>query len=588
MAPRFLRTLGALLAVASLCVPGASSAERASPGEIVFAADRMPAVSGEIYRVDLDGHRIDLSRSPYKDTEPLISPDGKKVAFFSDRRGYRALFTVGTDGRKPTLLTSRRVPLDSGADVVWSPDSRRLVVATPRALYLTQSGGLERVLSSIHGLTDWSPDGRVITVSSGRPRGHNFVQAITPQGRSLWRVHKEGPFAFWSARGRFGVSVPGGLRVYDERGRLLKGFSGSAFTWSPSGDRLASATQDRLEVRTGDGRSIVLRTRVPGLSVSQYDGIRWVSSSRLVITGGPRGFVAFDIVKKATWPVRYGDVYSADGSLVMHPETSGGGFALQVWKGNGKVKRTIARVPGCLEDGSVVAAVAYVEFTPDNRSLVYQSACGEPFINLYAIRADGTGLRRLTRKREEEINPSVSPDGGRIAYSRADYRELSCKGCPSTIWVRDANGSHPRRLTPAQEDTWDTDPRWSPDGREVLFTRGRLTSESAFVVSADGGRARKVGARSLPEWGPMWSRDGRLAEVERGERAVIDVAGVRRFSLPLAGVQSVAWSPDDRRFVLTASAKPNAPFDVYTVDADGRHLTRLTWNLNASSATWRK
>ena len=54
------------------------------------------------------------------------------------------------------------------------------------------------------------------------------------------------------------------------------------------------------------------------------------------------------------------------------------------------------------------------------------------------------------------------------------------------------------------------------------------------------------------------------------------------------GVQSVAWSPDDRRFVLTASAKPNAPFDVYTVDADGRHLTRLTWNLNASSATWRK
>ena len=55
----------------------------------------------------------------------------------------------------------------------------------------------------------------------------------------------------------------------------------------------------------------------------------------------------------------------------------------------------------------------------------------------------------------------VSPDGSRIAYAQSDATGLSCKGCPSTIWVANANGTSPRRLT-SETDWFDTSPAWAP------------------------------------------------------------------------------------------------------------------------------
>jgi hypothetical protein len=70
-----------LLGAALAAVVGARGA--GSTTQIVFAADRRPALDGEIYRVDMDGKRVDLSRSPYADTQQTVSPDGKRIAFLS-------------------------------------------------------------------------------------------------------------------------------------------------------------------------------------------------------------------------------------------------------------------------------------------------------------------------------------------------------------------------------------------------------------------------------------------------------------------------------------------------------------------------
>jgi hypothetical protein len=53
-----------LLGAAFAAVDSARGAGSAT--QIVFAADRRPALGGEIYRVDMDGKRVDLSRSPYR------------------------------------------------------------------------------------------------------------------------------------------------------------------------------------------------------------------------------------------------------------------------------------------------------------------------------------------------------------------------------------------------------------------------------------------------------------------------------------------------------------------------------------------
>jgi len=607
----------AVLATAVTAPGVASGSGRLSTPEIVFTADRLPSVYGEIYRVGADGRRMNLSRSPYKDTDPLLSPDGTQVAFFSERDGYKAVYVVGIDGRGLTRLSSR-AGLETGGQVVWDPDSTRLVFVNSNALYLAQRGRRAHALTRIHGMPAWSPDGRLITVSTRRPRGHNFAEALTPEGKVVWRVHQEGSFASWSKQGRFGVSVPGGLRVYDERGHRLAGVVGRAFAWSRDGKRLASVVANRLEVRTSDGRRVVFSKALPFLGANTYAALQWIDASRLVIWGGLET-QGLDVSTGEPWKVKsHLSAFNTQFGQVTATRI-GKSFDLRILPFGGGPQRSIARVPGCWDDGGFGAAVAAVQFTADGRSLIYQSKCGEPFNNLYVVTPDGSRVRRLTRSNENERDPQWSPDGSRIVYARSEYSGPSCKGCPETLWVRNAGGSHPRQLTPSREGTWDSSPSWSPDGQEIVFSRARPSSQHLVIVHAAGGRARSFHVSGEhPAWGPLgivydgaswilapdgrqvrritdsgwpaWSRDGRLAFLDTFDEEVrIEIVGqpTRRLRLPLKGATGIAWSPDGRKLALTARANATAPSDVYTVDADGRHLKRLTWNLNASGVSWR-
>ena len=112
----------ALAAWTSSAVAGAGSA---APG-IVVSADLAPALSGEIYRIDRDGRRADLSRSPFQDTQPLVSPDGRTVAFVSDRTGRTAVYAVGVDGSGLRRISSA---LAQPRLVGWSPDGRDILTS---------------------------------------------------------------------------------------------------------------------------------------------------------------------------------------------------------------------------------------------------------------------------------------------------------------------------------------------------------------------------------------------------------------------------------------------------------------------------
>jgi Tol biopolymer transport system component len=61
----------------------------------------------------------------------------------------------------------------------------------------------------------------------------------------------------------------------------------------------------------------------------------------------------------------------------------------------------------------------------------------------------------------------------------------------------------------------------------------------------------------------------------------------RRLHLPFDRVDSLAWAPDDRHFAFTARRRPGALFELYTIDVDGRHLRKLTRDLDVTGASWR-
>src|SRR4029078_10579792 len=61
------------------------------------------------------------------DERPAISPDGRTIAFVSDRSGHRAVWMMSADGGAPRLV----ITADVVDTISWSPDSKRLVYATP-------------------------------------------------------------------------------------------------------------------------------------------------------------------------------------------------------------------------------------------------------------------------------------------------------------------------------------------------------------------------------------------------------------------------------------------------------------------------
>jgi dipeptidyl aminopeptidase/acylaminoacyl peptidase len=102
-------------------------------------------------------------------------------------------------------------------------------------------------------------------------------------------------------------------------------------------------------------------------------------------------------------------------------------------------------------------------------------------------------------------DPQFSPDGSRIAFT---MRQDNLKEATSNadIFVMNADGSHLRRMT--SDTASDTHPRWSPNGREILFVSSRKNGSQAWILPADGGEPRQVTDLSTGVADPVWSADG--------------------------------------------------------------------------------
>jgi Tol biopolymer transport system component len=141
-----------------------------------------------------------------------------------------------------------------------------------------------------------------------------------------------------------------------------------------------------------------------------------------------------------------------------------------------------------------VAATDYkfdsgASWSPDGTRLVF-SRMGV----LFFINADGTGLVSTGVSGD---NPAFSPDGTQIAYG-------SLNGGNDGLWVMNASLTSRRLTTPVQADQW---PRWSPDGRQLVFQRVENNVFHLYTINADGSGATRLGSVPQSESGPDWSRN---------------------------------------------------------------------------------
>lgn len=101
----------------------------------------------------------------------------------------------------------------------------------------------------------------------------------------------------------------------------------------------------------------------------------------------------------------------------------------------------------------------------------------------------------------------ISPDGFWIAYVVTKV-DLDANKSSSNLWLADVAGKNPpKRLT--STDKKDRHPRWSPDGKRILFESSRSGETQLWTIDVRGGEARQITNLATEASGAIWSADGK-------------------------------------------------------------------------------
>jgi TolB protein len=211
--------------------------------------------------------------------------------------------------------------------------------------------------------------------------------------------------------------------------------------------------------------------------------------------------------------------------------------------------------------------------------------------NVFVIRADGSGRRRLTNESSFDAQPSFSPDGTKLAFT-------SDRGAShlQQIYVMDLATGVATPVT--QRPAGAHDAAFSLDGARLAYRSG----VSVFTANLDGTDDRQVTdcmtCSSGPCGGPVFASDGQslIYDDYNASYSVSDGSTVRRaIDMPTTGEQShPALSPDGSSLVLQATCGgDDAARSIWIVPAgattsytcsEGRRISPR--GVDATNASW--
>jgi len=527
---------------------------------------------------------VPITSGPAREFAPVISPDGKWVAYVSNAGGSQNVWVKFLAGGEAVNLTA-----SAGLDVSGTP----------------AVGGLEV-----------SPDGSRIAVAA--------------------RLHGTGPFSTYEIP----APLPGPPRAL-----LDAPFQG--MRWSPDGKRMAfirpgATAGDAIWVADGDGtnrRELVpasggvhlhwlswsqdgfvyyMRPATTGFNLEQTDIFRVAASG-----GNPEPVVT--TLTRAMFPVPLprGLIYSADSTSVelgiwWRPFR---GLARRLTFGLGEYAE-----PRVSADGRVLVATRYENrralvrietsgpqagritaltdgfggdldptWVPTSNRIAFSST-RDGARHLWTANIDGTDVRPLTSGSSQDERPALSPDGQTVAF-------VSNRGGQRGIWLIAAAGGPPRKLVNVSPVSGLS---WSRDGTAVIYAAGAGTWPGLWSVAVADGQTRQIaapGAVGEPAWSPT---SDRIAYLESSTSTTGQAFAGLSFIAPDGDPQSaktlkapvlqggfangmMTWSPDGRRLAVTLQ-NTNAPTSIWLADPDSavpfRKLAELPLGPRIRGLTW--
>jgi Tol biopolymer transport system component len=255
----------------------------------------------------------------------------------------------------------------------------------------------------------------------------------------------------------------------------------------------------------------------------------------------------------------------------------GGSYSIWGMNADGSRQQRLTHDKGDSSSSSGIFYQVDPAWSPNGRLIAFSSKRSGTS-EIYTVRKDGTGTRRLTSGPGEQTEPSWSPDGRRIVFAAGPLERIE---------VMRADGSGAHRVT---GDNGEIEPAWSPGGAWIAYVRKSsvLPVREVWIVRPDGTGKRELTSLAASASRPAWSPDGKriaFADDARGSFDIYTIGiggkGLRRVTSSQSGDFEPAWSPDGR---LIAFSRDGA---IYTTTVGGK-LTRLTsGDGNDSSPAWR-
>jgi imidazolonepropionase-like amidohydrolase/Tol biopolymer transport system component len=429
---------------------------------------------GDIYTMPITGGRATriAAGMPYE-TQPRFSPDGRQIAFTSDRGGGENIWLMNVDGSNRRQLTKENFTLLNNA--AWSPDGRFVAA---RKHYTTQRslGAGEIWLYHVAG------GNGVPLVERPNPQFQKELgePVFDSSGEAIFFSRNVTPGNIFEYAQNSNQEIFA-VERYDmktgERSKVAGGPGGAVRPApSPDGRYLAYVHRERAKSKlyVKDLRSSEERKIYDGLDQDMQEGwavhglypnMDWTPDSRSIVfwAGGKIRRVNADGTGAAEIPFQVSDTRD-----VIDPPRP---------------------VVNAFSESFATKMPRFAVLSPDSRRVVFESLG-----RLYLKDAAGGAPRPLTASSDDfQLDPSWTRDGGRIVFISWNDQRLG------EIRTVNADGSGMRTIT--QTPGHYRRPRFSPDGQTIVFERGgggELTSNrwtedrGVFRMPASGGAITRL------------------------------------------------------------------------------------------------
>jgi tricorn protease len=516
MIRKILLTAIALLSVAVL--PIASQAQTRllrypsySHGKVAFS------YLGDIWVANEDGTGVQrITDNRAREINPRFSPDGKWIAFSSNREGNYDVYVVSAQGGKPRQLT-----FHSADDTVvgWTPDGKKIIFTSSRGVgvfpgvltlfEISAEGGMEQTIP-----TDWG------SWASYSPDGSKLAFSRHP---GVWsRQHYRGSYAvdLWLMNVNATTNKFTKLSDDDYKGNYLWPM------YAPNGEIYFVA--DRMANEKG----------------LQFGGPEVMKSVNNIWKISDKGGAPTQVTHHTSGNLYFPSM-SADGKTIVYEED------FKLWKldvASGKSTEIRIDIKSDTKENDSELRTITNEAQGFSLSPSGRRAAIVTHGEIFTVATDRGEIQRVSETPWREQNPQWSPDGKWIAF-------ISDRTGREEIWLADELGNNLKKISDADCDK--SSLLWAPDSKSLLWTGSDHTLRR---VDVDSGKTETlVSSETGPIGTPQFSPDGKWVSYSKQDtllRAHIYVKPLDGGAEHMIGSQEflvangAKWTPDGKRLLL--------------------------------------